>query len=227
MLSGSVVPVTSLTPDQTDAMYALMARHYDHLDRGAFLADLAAKSDVILLRDPQGAIGGFSTLAVLSVDDRVQLVFSGDTVVDRAAWGHHDLTRTWIGYAFGRAASFPGRTYWLLMSKGWKTYRYLPLAFREFYPRRGTVTPPAEAAIIDGFATRYGARYVAGVLKPDKDRVKPEYSQVPDGARQDPDVAFFLEANPGYDRGDELVCLALIARENLTPTGLALLNQAA
>ncbi|MCL2315801.1 MAG: hypothetical protein FWC46_01775 [Actinomycetia bacterium] len=226
MLSGSVVPVTSLTGDQTDTMYALMARHYDHLDRDTFLADLAAKSDVILLRDPEGTIGGFSTLAVLRVSQSVQLVFSGDTVVDHTAWGRHDLTRTWIGYAFERAASFQGRTYWLLMSKGWKTYRYLPMTFLEFYPRRGTTTPPAEAAIIDGFATRYGARYVAGVLKPDKDRVKPEYSQVPETARQDPDIAFFLEANPGHEQGDELVCLALIAPENLTAMGLTLLNQA-
>jgi hypothetical protein len=35
----------------------------------------------------------------------------------------------------------------------------------------------------------------------------------------DPHVAFFLNRNPGWRRGDELVCLTEIAFENLTPAG--------
>jgi hypothetical protein len=36
----------------------------------------------------------------------------------------------------------------------------------------------------------------------------------------DPDVAFFLEANPGHAMGDELACLAEISERNLTPAAL-------
>jgi hypothetical protein len=32
-----------------------------------------------------------------------------------------------------------------------------------------------------------------------------------------PEVRFFLAANPGYVRGDELLCLCRLAPDNLTP----------
>ena len=35
----------------------------------------------------------------------------------------------------------------------------------------------------------------------------------------DPHIAFFLDRNPGFVRGDELVCLTRIDDRNLTPAG--------
>jgi hypothetical protein len=43
---------------------------------------------------------------------------------------------------------------------------------------------------------------------------------VPAGRAADPHVRFFLERNPGFVRGDELVCLTRIADDNLTRAGL-------
>jgi hypothetical protein len=44
----------------------------------------------------------------------------------------------------------------------------------------------------------------------------PELLEVPEGRAADPDIAFFLECNPGFVRGDELACLAQIDDTNLT-----------
>ena len=41
----------------------------------------------------------------------------------------------------------------------------------------------------------------------------------PEGRLADPHIAFFLEKNPGWIRGDELVCLTEPIEENLTPAG--------
>jgi hypothetical protein len=38
---------------------------------------------------------------------------------------------------------------------------------------------------------------------------------VPEARRKDPNVHFFLEKNPAYCLGDELACIADVARENL------------
>jgi hypothetical protein len=46
-------------------------------------------------------------------------------------------------------------------------------------------------------------------------QLKPELCDVPEGRREDPRVRFFLNSNPGYARGEELVCLARIAPENM------------
>jgi benzoyl-CoA reductase/2-hydroxyglutaryl-CoA dehydratase subunit BcrC/BadD/HgdB len=44
-------------------------------------------------------------------------------------------------------------------------------------------------------------------------------AEVPDGRRDDPHVAYFLQQNPGWREGDELVCLTEIDDENLTVAG--------
>ena len=41
-----------------------------------------------------------------------------------------------------------------------------------------------------------------------RDRVKPDCAPIDATARENPHVAFFLTRNPGYQRGDEFVCLA-------------------
>lgn len=223
MISGQVVATAALTAGQREAMYALMAEQYENVTHADFVADLGGKRDVIVLAAPDGSLAGFSTQTVQPFAPGVQLVFSGDTVVGRAWWNRNDLAAIWMRYAFDCARGFAGETYWLLMSKGWRTYRYLPAAFREFHPRRDTPLPPGIAAIIDGFGQAYPARYDNGILYPDKDHVKPEYGEASEQALHNPDVAFFLARNPGHAAGDELVCITAIRDDNLTAVGRRLL----
>ena len=65
----------------------------------------------------------------------------------------------------------------------------------------------------------------AGVVRPES--AAPLRSGVADVTEKrlaDPHVAFFVSANPGHARGDELVCLTELAPENLTPAGRRMLG---
>src|SRR5436309_2239183 len=145
-LVGELVPTVRVTPAQRDAMFALMERHYENVHRARFDADLDEKDWVILLRDRgTGEIGGFSTQMLLDadVDGRpIKALFSGDTIVDRDRWGDSALSHVWGRLALA-LIDRAGETelYWFLISKGFRTYRFLPVFFHEFYPRHDRPTP--------------------------------------------------------------------------------------
>ena len=90
-LRGTLALVGDLEPADHDAIFALMALHYDNANRSTFESDLAEKRWAIQVWDqPTGALCGFSTQMVLTtdVDGRsVKALFSGDTVIDRRHWG--------------------------------------------------------------------------------------------------------------------------------------------
>ncbi len=46
-----------------------------------------------------------------------------------------------------------------------------------------------------------------------------ELHGIPPSRLADPHVGFFARRNPGHERGDELVCLVELSRDNLTPAG--------
>jgi hypothetical protein len=67
-----------------------------------------------------------------------------------------------------------GSLFWFLISKGYKTYRYLPLFFREYYPRHTAPTPPWAQSIIDVLGRqKYPRAYdpSAGIIRADATRV--------------------------------------------------------
>ena len=98
---ANVVTQSELCSSERDEAYALLRRHFDGVTRGQFELDLSEKNVVLLLRDAaSGALAGFSTMAVFEtrIDDApISVVCSGDTIVDRSAWGSAALPREWIG----------------------------------------------------------------------------------------------------------------------------------
>ena len=92
---------------------------------------------------------------------------------------------------------------------------------QSFYPRFDAPTPPGLQRLLDALgAERFGPAYDAGVVRFPKPQVLRErLIGVPAGRCADPHVQFFLERNPGHRRGDELVSLASLAADNLTPAG--------
>ena len=57
------------------------------------------------------------------------------------------------------------------------------------------------------------------------DRLTAELAAIPDSKREQPHVRFFLDRNPGYVNGDELVCLAEISEANLTSAALRFVKE--
>lgn len=223
-LTSTVRGRESIGDAQIGEMYSLFSRYYGGADESLFRHDLAQKQHVIELRHGD-ALAGFSTVAVYDFRDAasgtdITVMFSGDTIIDHRCWGTQALPA-----AFGRFAGEVSRArgkplYWLLISKGYRTYRYLPLFLREFWPRPERDTPQAMRCLMDAIAThRFGGYYDrdAGLLRFPSSRghLKPPWTEVAAGAASKPAVRFFLERNPGYTRGDELVCLAPFGAANL------------
>jgi hypothetical protein len=214
-----------LTAAQRDAMFALLARHYDRASREAFERDLDEKHWVIWLCEPGAErLCGFSTQMVLDrvVDGRpIRALFSGDTIVNRSDWGTNALAIAWGQLATQLVRREPdSQWYWFLICKGFRTYRFLSVFFDEFYPRCDRPTPLAVQSLLDALAAdKFPAAYdrEAGVVRADRHDyvVRPEIGEPPPG-RLDRHVAYFLERNPGYREGDELCCLAPLAMENFS-----------
>jgi hypothetical protein len=227
-LAGEVRRVDALTRREADEMYELLGTYFDGVTRAMFARDLAEKEWAVLLADEgTGRLRGFSTLMRMAVDvdgERVDAVYSGDTIVDRGCWGETLLPRLWSQHAFRIAASIRGaRVFWFLICSGYKTYRFLPVFFREFYPTHERPTPDRVRRVADALASaRFPREYdpSTGVVR--LAAAAPLHGGVADVTERrlrDPHVAFFARANPGHARGDELVCLTELATANLTPAG--------
>ena len=228
------VDVPDLDRSRRNEMYELFARNFDQTSRDRFAHDLARKHWVLLLIEPaSGRLCGFSTQVLLRFrwrEQNLRFVFSGDTIVDPGYWGETALIREWgrlIARLLKTDASEP--LYWFLISKGYKTYRFLPVFFREFYPSFDRDKPSAVREIMDAlgetmFAGHYNAQRGIVVASPEKDRLCPELARVDSARLADPHIRFFLESNPGYARGDELCCLAPLDFDNFTPAGIRLLD---
>jgi hypothetical protein len=224
ILSSKTVARAGLADDTCRAMFALFDEYYLGATMEIFQRDLGNKDWVILLLDDEGKVQGFSTLAFYESamhGKKVSVVFSGDTIIRREFRGSSELPRAWAMTVLREGMNLPQPLWWLLISSGYKTYRFLPLFYKEFYPRCDAPTPPEMQALIDHLAQeRFGADYDAarGVVRfatgatPLRDGV----AEIDQGRLQDPHVAFFVQANPGHVQGDELVCLARIHPDNFT-----------
>jgi hypothetical protein len=225
-VKGRLERRTDLRPADRAAMLRLLDAHFEGVTPATFERDLAEKNWVLLLED-EGELLGFSTLLVYETEhegEPLTVVYSGDTIVDRRGWGSSALARCWIGSVRALRVLHPrGRLYWLLLSSGVRTYRFLPVFWRDFHPRFDADTPPDVAARLAFLAAqRLGPSFCreSGVARLAAPQVlRPELRAIPPARTEDPHATFFVRRNPGWAEGDELVCLTEIAVENLTPAG--------
>lgn len=224
--AGSLLPCDALVPSQKEEMFALLSRHFEGVTREQFEYDLAEKNWMIEIRN-DGRLMGFSTL--LARAEKFEgagftAIYSGDTIVSPEAWGSPALARAWIAGINHIRAQFPGRPcHWLLLTSGFRTYRFLPVFWREFFPRFDRATPPERKRLMDHLAlAHYGELYdcATGIVRfPRPQKLRGALGSVAGGRMTNPDIAFFLERNPGHCAGDELVCLTEIHENNLTAAG--------
>jgi hypothetical protein len=224
--SSRLIARSSLSVQELEAMRALLERHFEGVTAGQFERDIREKNWVILL-ERGGSLVGFSTILAyrtVVLGEPVSVVYSGDTIVDPQAWGSPTLARAWIrGVAQLREYYPDGRFLWLLIVSGFRTYRFLPVFWRDFFPRRGAAAALCEKRLVDELAReRFGCLYDAdaGVVRLSSPQIlRGQLAQMPAGRSKDPDVRFFLERNPGHAQGDELVCLTELSPDNLTLAG--------
>jgi hypothetical protein len=219
--------VDSLSVTERDAMHELLQRHFDGVTRSGFERDLSSKTHALLLTDRAGSLTGFSTLRYEHgkfAGATAGVVWSGDTIVDPTAWRSSALSRAWIRGVMELHGDCPDPLWWLLICSGFRTYRFLPLFFRQSWPRRDAPLPQALRPLRDALARHaYGTAFdpCSGIVQlPQPQRLRSHLGGQPEErAAHDEDVAFFLGANPGHADGDELVCLARILPLDLSPAG--------
>ena len=226
---------SALSPTVRDEMYALFARAYTGTDRARFDADLAAKRDVLLLYNGAGRIVGFTTLALFEDTDRgrpIRCLFSGDTVVDPAYWGTQVLNFAWIRHVARVRDEAPETPlYWLLISKGVRTYRYLSAFAHHYVPGAPSTDDPDLCTLRDRLASRlFGPAFdpVRGIVThdPPREHLAPALAGLPRAGRAAIEAQCFARLNPGYIRGDELVCLCPLEPENMRPFARRLTRKA-
>ena len=236
-LTAEVVRSPLVARSDLRQMYGLLETYFENTSFRQFEQDLSEKDYVILLRSPEAKrVAGFTALMRIPtmVKDRPVIgFFSGDTIIAREYWGSSLLARLWVKPVFAEAArihleSPDARFYWFLICSGYKTWRFLPVFFREYLPHPEARASEFDREVLPALATgKFGERYnrETGVIRFDRaNPLRPGIADVPGQRLQDPRVEFFVTRNPGYAEGDELACLAPISHSNLTPAGLRMLR---
>jgi hypothetical protein len=248
-LRFEIIAPEALDAVQRSAMHALFVRCYDCVNPDSFERDLNSKNAVVLVRDENGVLRGFSTQAWFDWQhegEPVRILFSGDTIMEPGYWGSAELARGWCEVAARLLKTEPARRlFWLLISKGYRTYLYLPLFFRDFVPSPSSSDPlsspikpclngssiPSLQGLLDEVARhRFGSAYDAdkGLVRfpESQGQLTAELALIPEGRRGDPYVRFFLDRNPDFARGVELACMAEVSLENTHGLGRRWLEHA-
>lgn len=223
------LPVPALDARTRQAMCALYLAAYEATHAALFEADLAAKDEVLLLY-ADTVLVGFTTL---KLDRHVWhgqplcVVYSGDTVVAPAHWGQTALSCAWVRRLGQLKAQHPlDRMLWLLLVKGHRTYRYLHVFARRFFPHEQRSEP--ELAVLTAwlafqrFRDDYRPDTGLVVFEPSRGQLRPELAEARPDELARPGVAYFLRRNPGYRQGHELVCLCEVSEDNMKPLTLRL-----
>jgi len=223
-LHGILVEVSSLSESKKVEMFQLMEQFYDDTALSVFLRDLNEKNYCILLYDESHLLKGFSTQQLISViaeGKKIHGVFSGDTIIHKDNWGSFELFKIFAQNFILMGKQYP-EFYWILISKGYKTYRMLPVFFQRYYPNCQKVTPRYEQSILDAFGrTKYPGEYdeASGVItyRETKDKLKAGVADITSNRLRDIHIQHFIKMNPGYYKGNDLVCMARLTEVNLKP----------
>ncbi|MCW8932344.1 MAG: hypothetical protein OQL19_19180 [Gammaproteobacteria bacterium] len=217
-------PIEKINLKERDEIVELYLSYYDGSNAGQVISDLNNKTDIILMIYKNKVVG-FTTLELYERQWQkcpVRIVYSGDTIVAKEHWGQQSLTFaciTRMGQYKQKKPDLP--LYWFLIVKGHRTYKYLPVFVKIFYPYWGSqvdsLKKMAEFLARDKFGEVYNAQ--TGVLEfpESKGHLKEQYAYPNDNEKNKLSVNYFLKRNPGYLKGYELVCLCELSRENMKP----------
>ena len=225
-LKSKVLKISEISESDKQRMFNLMTQVYNGENWDKFLSDMKQKSYALILYDENSNIAGFTTIQVFEFEGRI-IIYSGDTVIEKNSRGNIELMRAWWRFSYKiQQENSDKKVLWLLISKGWRTYKFFPMFLKEIYPTYRYETPNYIQDFIDKLSLfKFGKDYKNGLVIPEKpDMLKTGTNDIPDKRVEDKDVQFFLEKNPEFYKGNELVCLAELSVSNLTKAGLRLLH---
>lgn len=212
----------SRTLDDIAALYLDVVE----MRRSDYERSLAAKDYAVAMYDAEGRPAG--TLCV-----KWHVVRSPRTGADAWLIGVHHaaILPAWRGRNIIQASGLEfllrhrrrhpwAPTWWVFTTYSYRSYLGMARNFPRAWPTaRAPTMPSSEAAMVDELMSRiypHEWNRAQGVLRW-TDRRLTDTEAEPDPAKlaDDPDLGFFLAANPGYANGDCLVCLADLSWTNL------------
>ena len=223
-LNSPLCNVCDLSPQTIGQMRSIFEESFSNcID---FERDLSKKNWAILLRDEHGQLSGFSTLSksneTFADGQQWTVFFSGDTVVRPSCRNRFDLPQIWAHQVYAMVANEPLPCYWFFICSGFRTYRFLPTFYREFFPRYDQATPTEVQYCLDTLGRRrFGKLYQNGIVQLSTPCSEPP----PSNRRLDAHSQFFLQRNPGWIHGHELACLTRLHPDNHTPAGRRMVKQ--
>ena len=225
MLTAETIFIRDLTEERKEQMFALMQSYYENVNIDNFTSDLERKDLIILLKKEE-VLCGFSTQLLSRCTfsgHTVKFLFSGDTIIAKEHRNSLALPLAWGKRMLAEIRDEPEiPLYWLLTTKGYKTYRYLSVFFKEFFPSPEKEISDFEQTAMETFTSlicKESLDRAKWIIKasPQSQKLRKGVADITESRLKNRDIAFFEELNPGHADGDELVCLALFSEENLTP----------
>jgi hypothetical protein len=214
-------PLNEVSIVDAGKMHELFSQYYHNAPFDVFLSDLRKKDGVILLREQQGKnIVGFSTMQIMELEvggRKVRGLFSGDTVSERRYWGNRAMLSCFARQLLRfRLQDLTKPLYWLLISKGFKTYLILTNNFPKHYPHVDGQFDQQLAPVVDAYCEKlfpaafdrehrvlqFGEGYQK--LKGDVAEITPEMKLA------NPKIRYFEEQNPTWRDGTELPCVGQV-----------------
>ena len=216
--------VGELSESTRRSMAALYSRYYAGSSETLFRADLEHKTEALLVYAGAQLVG-FTTQEIYRFiwrGQQLRVIYSGDTVVERAHWGQQALAFSWIERAGQLKQEKPEiPLYWFLIVKGHRTYRYLPAFSIEFYPHwaehNADLKSLSDALALEKFGADYDPDKGILAFEPSRGHLREAYAYPAAGEQSRASVRFFLRRNPGYLLGHEMVCLCELSEQNLKP----------
>ncbi len=224
--------VSELSGDEFVAMIELYLRYYDGSSEEIVRRDLNNKTEVLLIYFNDELVG-FTAYQIYQkrwCAQTIQIVFSGDTIVDRKHWGQQSLAFNWISRMGELKRAQPEvPLYWFLLVKGHRTYRYLPAFTKSFYPHWSSRNLELEQLAAELAKEKYGVDYntKTGVIEFEnsKGHLKKAVAEPTACERGKQAVKYFLDRNPNYQLGHELVCLYKFDETNMKPLTRRIFSQ--
>lgn len=222
---GKYMAKDKVKKHQLHEMFEIYKEYYENTKFSVFEEDFKKKSGAILIFHPKtNKVVGFSTVAIQHFvldGKKYTTLFSGDTVIEKEFWGTRALQATMLKLLIKLRFTYPlDELYWLLISKGYKTYLLLANNYYVYYPHvKGKHQYLSK--VVEHYCQTFFAKYYdkeSGLLNfgSDYQPLKGEVAPITNEMRENnPKIRFFEEKNPTWAQGTELPCIGEIAWKDL------------
>ena len=220
-LKARYVPISKVSVPIVRRMYEIYSGYYENISLELFCQDLGEKNGVFLVEDRSTKrVVGFSTMKTLHMkagNRVVKGVFSGDTILEKEYWGNKALHVAFFFRMIREKLRHPFQPlFWLLISKGYKTYLLMANNFHNYYP-----SPERHCEKLEGLVDNYCERLFSDYYRAEQKildfgdgytHLKSDVAGITDDMRQrNVKINFFEQRNPTWERGTELPCIGEVS----------------